>query len=130
MGILNKPVREQTCLRLLLWFASQLMLPLRPRPRLTLVFFMEDMDMVDLDMLVSDMVVLDTLLLDMVVWAILVLAFMARDLLMLNPKPRLMLVSFMEDMDMVDLDMLDLDMLDLDMLVLDMVVLDMVVWAI
>merc|ERR1712106_925600 len=58
-------------------FASQLMLPLRPRPRLMLLFFMEDMDMVDLDMLdsdmpdldmlVLDMVVLDTLLLDMVV---------------------------------------------------------------
>merc|ERR1739838_1242061 len=60
----------------------------------------------------------------MVVLAILVLAIMARDLLMLNPKPRLMLVSFMEDMDMVDLDMLDSDMPDLDMLVSDMVVLD------
>merc|ERR1712106_522992 len=34
-------------------FASQLMLPLRPRPRLMLVSFMEDMDMVDLDMLDS-----------------------------------------------------------------------------
>merc|ERR1712128_411810 len=112
MGILNKPVREQTCLRLLLWFALQLMLPLRPRPRLMLVSFMEDMDMVDLDTLVLDMVVLDTLLLVMVVLAILVLAITARDLLMLNPKPRLMPVSFMEDMDMVDLDMLDSDMLD------------------
>merc|ERR1712123_482392 len=71
----------------------------------------------------------------MVVLAILVLAIMARDLLMLNPKPRLMPLSFMEDMDMVDLDMLDSDMPDLDMLVLDMVVsdtllLDMVVLAI
>ena len=36
-------------------FASQLMLPLRPRPRLMLLFFMEDMDMVDLDMLDLDM---------------------------------------------------------------------------
>merc|ERR1712106_640579 len=76
------------------------------------------------------MVVLDTLLLDMVVLATLVLAIMARDLLMLNPKPRLMLVSFMEDMDMVDLDILDLDMLDLDMLVLDMLVLDTLLLAI
>merc|ERR1711892_910948 len=81
------------------------------------------------------MLVLDTLLLDMVVLAILVLVIMARDLLMLNPKPRLMLVSFMEDMDMVDLDMPDsdmpdLDMPDLDMLVLDTLLLDMVVLAI
>merc|ERR1712128_238388 len=88
-------------------FASQLMLPLRPRPRLMPLFFMEDMDMVDLDMVDLAMVDLDTLLLDIVVLAILVLAIMARDLLMLNPKPRLMPVSFMEDMDMEDLDMLD-----------------------
>merc|ERR1712128_211706 len=112
MGILNKPVREQTCLRLLLWFALQLMLPLRPRPRLMLVSFMEDMDMVDLDMLELDMLELDMLVLDMLVLAILVLAITARDLLMLSPKPRLMPVSFMEDMDMEDLDMLDSDMLD------------------
>merc|ERR1712106_203781 len=60
----------------------------------------------------------------MVVLATLVLAIMARDLLMPNPKPRLMMVSFMDDMDMVGLDMLDSDMPDLDMLVSDMVVLD------
>merc|ERR1712112_657454 len=50
---------------------------------------------------------------------------MARGLLMLSPRLRLMLVFTMVDMDMVldilvlampDLDMLDLDMLDLDML--------------
>merc|ERR1711872_671822 len=49
---------------------------------------------------------------------------MPRDLLMLSPRLRLMLVFTMVDMDMVldilvlampDLDMLDLDMLDLDM---------------
>merc|ERR1712055_837162 len=69
-----------------------------------------------LDML--DMVVMD---LDMAVLAMLVLATMARGLLML--KQRLMLVCTMEDMDMVLVwDMLDLDM---DILVLDM--LDMVV---
>merc|ERR1712106_110991 len=97
------------------------LLMLNPKPRLMPVSFMEDMDMedldmldldmLDLDMLVLDMVVLDTLHLDMVVLAILVLAIMARDLLMLNPKPRLMLVSFMEDMVDLDLDMLDSDML-------------------
>merc|ERR1712106_959204 len=65
----------------------------------------------------------------MVVLAILVLAIMARDLLMLNLKPRLMLVSFMEDMDMGDLDILDLDMLDLVMLVLDMRVWDTLLWV-
>merc|ERR1712128_243046 len=108
MGILNKPVREQTCLRLLLWFASQLMLPLRPRPRLTLLFFMEDMDMVDLDMLVL---------------GILVLAIMARDLLMLNLKPRLMQGSFM--VDMVVLDTLLLDMVVLAILVLAIMARDL-----
>merc|ERR1712128_400960 len=92
------------------------LLMLNLKPRLMLVSFMEDMDMVDLDMLDLDMLDLDMLVLDMEVWdtllwvmlvlAILVLAIMARDLLMLNPKPRLMPVSFMEDMDMVDLDML------------------------
>merc|ERR1711872_815407 len=63
---------------------------------------------------------------------------MARDLLMLSPRLRLMLVFTMVDMDMVldilvlampDLDMLDLDMVDLDMvlaiLVLAMLVTDM-----
>merc|ERR1712128_209414 len=93
------------------------LLMLNPKPRLMLVSFMEDMDMVDSDMLDLDMVDLGMLVSDMVVLDMVVLAIMARDLLMLNPKPRLMLVSFMEDMDMEDLDMLDSDMLDLDMLV-------------
>merc|ERR1712119_1494 len=70
-----------------------------------------DMDIPVLDML--DMVVMD---LDMAVSAMLVLATMARGLLMLSQ--RLMLVCTMEDMDMVLVwDMLDLDM---DILVLDM----------
>merc|ERR1712114_139488 len=70
-----------------------------------------DMDILVLDML--DMVVMD---LDMAVSAMLVLATMARGLLMLSQ--RLMLVCTMEDMDMVLVwDMLDLDM---DILVLDM----------
>merc|ERR1712033_161887 len=54
----------------------------------------------------------------MAVSAMLVLATMARDLLMLNLRLRLMLVCIMEDMDMV----LGLDMLALDM---DTPVLDM-----
>merc|ERR1712106_626565 len=84
------------------------LLMLNPKPKLMPVSFMEDMDMVDLDMLDSDMLDLDMLVLGMVVWDTLLLdmvvsAIMARDLLMLNPKPRLMPVSFMEDMDMEDL---------------------------
>merc|ERR1719334_2846588 len=58
----------------------------------------------------------------------LVLATMARDLLMLNP--RLMLVCIMEDMDMVlVLDMLDMADTDLDMedTVLDMAVVSTMV---
>merc|ERR1712145_11810 len=95
------------------------MLSLRLRPMLDSP--MEDMAMVS-DMLVlampdTDMAILptDTPPLDT----------MARGLLMLSPRLRLMLVFTMVDMDMVldilvlampDLDMLDLDMLDLDML--------------
>merc|ERR1712083_524314 len=77
-----------------------------------------DMDIPVLDML--DMVVMD---LDMAVSAMLLLATMARGLLM--PSQRLMLVFTMEDMDMVlVLDMLDLDM-DIPVLdMLDMVVMD------
>merc|ERR1719153_237761 len=67
--------------------------------------------MVVLAMLDTDMVLefMDTLDMDI----------MARDPLMLNLKPRLMLVFFMEDMDM--------DVV-WDMLVWDMVVLDMLDW--
>merc|ERR1711931_395623 len=75
-------------------------------------------DMLDLDMdiPVLDMLDMEDTVLAMAVSAMLVLATMARDLLM--PSLRLMLVCIMEDMDMV----LVLDMLDLDM---DIPVLDM-----
>merc|ERR1712013_366920 len=98
------------------------------RLKLMLVFSMEPMAMVPvLDMLDLDMDILVLDMLDMVVTdlamamgAMLVLATMARGLLMLSQ--RLMLVCTMEDMAMVlVLDMLDLDM---DIPVLDM--LDMV----
>merc|ERR1712243_206259 len=103
-------------------------LRLSQRLRLMLVFSMELTAMVlvlvmlDLDM--EDMV------LAMAVSAMLVLATMARDLLMLNP--RLMLVCIMEDMDMVlvsDMDTPVLDMLDMADTDLDMedTVLDMAV---
>merc|ERR1712072_1578677 len=89
-------------------------LMLSQKPRLMLVFFMEDTDMVLVwDMLVWDMVVLAML-------DILDLDIMVRDLLMLSL--RLMLDTFMVDMDMV-WDMLDLDT---DMVVLDMDILIMV----
>merc|ERR1711892_551581 len=71
---------------------------------------------------------MEVMVLDMaVVLAMLVLATMARGLLMLSQRPRLMLLSFMEDMAMVD--MLDLDMPDIEVTVLDMedMVLDMAV---
>merc|ERR550534_2299659 len=78
-----------------------------------------DMDIPVLDML--DMVVMD---LATAVSVMLVLATMARGLLMLSQ--RLMLVCTMEDMDMVLVwDMLDLDM-DIPVLdMLDMVVMDL-----
>merc|ERR1712189_108491 len=93
-----------------------LMLSLRPM----LVFIMEDMDMV-LDMLVSDMLVLDMLDTDMDILptGTLPLDTMTRDLLMLSQRPRLILDSTMEDMDMV-LAMLVLAMLDMDMAILPM----------
>merc|ERR1711915_552814 len=76
-----------------------------------LVLAMPDLDMLDTDMaiLTTDTPPLDT---------------MARGLLMLSPRLRLMLDSTMEDMDMV-LDMLVLDIPDLDMLDTDMDILPM-----
>merc|ERR1712142_433971 len=66
----------------------------------------------------------------MAVSDMLVLATMARDLLMLNLRLRLMLVCIMEDMDMVlGLDMLALDMLDMEDMVLAMAVSAMLVLA-
>merc|ERR1712165_244703 len=77
-----------------------------------------------MDILVSDMLDMVVMDLAMAVLAILVLATMARGLLMLSQ--RLMLVCTMEDMDMVLVwDMLDLDM-DIPVLdMLDMVVMDL-----
>merc|ERR1719167_1346972 len=104
------------------------LLMLSPRLRLMLVFTMVDMDMV-LDILVSAMPDLDMLDLDMLDLDMLPLPTdtppldtMARDLLMLSQRLRLMLDSTMEDMALVlatpDLDMLDLDTLDTDMAIL------------
>merc|ERR1712131_410286 len=74
-----------------------------------------------LDMLVSDMLVLDMLDTDMDILptGTLPLDTMARDLLMLSQRPRLMLDSTMEDMDMV-LDIPVLAMLDMAMVILPM----------
>merc|ERR1711915_40857 len=88
---------------------------------------MEDMDMV-LDMQVLDMLVSDTLVSDMLDMDMDILPLdtppmdtMVRDLLMLSQRPRLMLDSTMEDMDMVlDLGMLVLAMLDMVMDILHM----------
>merc|ERR1711936_150342 len=97
-------------------------LRLSQRLKLMLVFCMEPMDMVlVLDMLDSDMDIPVLDMLDMVVMdlatavsVMLVLATMARGLLMLSQ--RLMLVCTMEDMDMVPvLDMLDMVVMDSDM---------------
>merc|ERR1712234_66729 len=98
-----------------------LMLSLRPM----LVFIMEDMDMV-LDMLVSDMLVLDMLDTDMDILPMDTppLDTMARGLLKLSQRPRPMLDSTMEDMDMV-LDILVLAMLDMAMVILPMVLATM-----
>merc|ERR1719268_579619 len=101
------------------------LLMLSLRLRLMLDSTMEDMDMVldmpvlampDLDMLDTDMAILPTDTPPLVT--------MARGLLMLSPRLRLMLDSTMEDMDMaILLDMLVLDIPDLDMplMVLDTV---------
>merc|ERR1719419_1155885 len=88
---------------------DQLMLSLKLR--LMLDSTMEDMDMV-LDMLVSDMLDTD---MDILPTDTPPLDTMVRDLLMLSQRPRLMLDSTMEDMDMVlDLDMLVSVMLETD----------------
>merc|ERR1719147_18002 len=96
---------------------------------MVLVLVMLDSDM---DILVLDMLDMEDTVLAMAVSAMLVLATMVRDLLMLNP--RLMLVFIMEDMDMVPvLDMLDSDLdipdtdLDMEDTVLDMAVVSTMV---
>merc|ERR1719516_606122 len=108
---------------------------LNQRLRLMLVCIMEDMamvlvsDMLDLDM---DIPVLDMLDMEDTVLAMLVLATMARDLLTLNQRLRLMLVCIMVDMAMVlvsdmldsDMDIPVLDMLDMEATVLAMAVSD------
>merc|ERR1719411_2102850 len=104
------------------------LLTLNLRLRLMLVCIMVDMAMVlvsdmldsDMDIPVLDMLDMEATVLAMAVSVMLVLATMARDLLM--PSLRLMLVCIMEDMDMLDSDM-DipvLDMLDMEVTVLDM----------
>merc|ERR1711915_421754 len=102
------------------------LLMLSQRLRLMLDSTMVDMDMLvldipDLDMLVLDIPDLDMLDTDMAILATDTppLDTMARGLLMLSPRLRLMLDSTMEDLDMV-LDMLVLDIPDLDMLDTDM----------
>merc|ERR1712098_661582 len=87
----------------------------------------------DMDIPVLDMLDMEDTVLAMAVSAMLVLATMARDLLMLSQ--RLMLVCIMEVMDMVlVLDMLDSDMdipvldkLDMEDTVLDMAVVSTMV---
>merc|ERR1711915_889854 len=76
-----------------------------------LVLDMLVLAMPDLDMLDTDMAILPTDTPPLVI--------MARGLLMLSPRLRLMLDSTMVDMDMV-LDIPDLDMLDTDMAILPM----------
>merc|ERR1719167_980542 len=94
------------------------LLMLSQRPRLMLDSTMEDMDMaLDLDMLVS--VMLDTDM-DILPMDTPPLDTMARDLLMLSQRPRLMLDFTMEDMDMV-LDMPVLAMPGMAMDILPMV---------
>merc|ERR1712228_132019 len=103
------------------------LLMLSPRLRPMLDSTMEDMDMV-LDMLVLAIPDLDMLDMDMAILATDTppLNTMARGLLMLSPRLRLMLDSTMVDMDMVlVLDMLVLDIPDLDMLDTDMAILPM-----
>merc|ERR1712142_603196 len=105
------------------------LLTLNLRLRLMLVCIMVDMAMVlvldmldsDMDIPVLDMLDMEATVLAMAVSVMLVLATMARDLLM--PSLRLMLVCIMEDMDMVldsDMDIPVLDMLDMEVTVLDM----------
>merc|ERR1712083_640538 len=96
------------------------LLMLSPRLRLMLDSTMVDMDMV-LDMLVLDILDLDMLDTDMAILPMDTppLDTMARGLLMPSLRPRLMLDSTMEDMDMGSA-MLDTDM-DIPLMVLDTV---------
>merc|ERR1711954_380122 len=109
------------------------LLMLSQRLMLMLVFSMEPMamvpvlDMLDLDMDIPVLDMLDMVVMDlaMAVLAMLVLDTMARDLLMLSLRLKLMLVFCMEPMAMVPVwDMLDLDM-DIPVLDMEDTVLDM-----
>merc|ERR1712038_826161 len=104
------------------------LLMLSPRLRPMLDSTMEDMDTV-LDMLVLAMPDLDMLDMDMAILATDTppLDTMARGLLMLSPRLRLMLDSTMVDMDMRVLVIPDLDMLVLDIPVLDMLDTDIAI---
>merc|ERR1712198_383239 len=108
MGILCWSLVEETppCWKLLLLSAWQLLLlaSQKLRPMLTLTCFMVDMvwDILDTIILMPDMD----------------LATMARDLLMLNPKPMLTPTFFMVDMVDMDSDMLDTIILPMDMMLI------------
>merc|ERR1711892_1463892 len=100
-------------------------LSVKLRLRLTLLFFMELMDMLDLDMLVTDMLVLGMLMLDILMpltvldMLVMLVILMPLDMLptahlpaplelsmlpSVRLRPRLTLLSFMEPTDMLDTD--------------------------
>merc|ERR1711915_720878 len=97
------------------------LLMLSQRPRLMLDSTMEDMDMV-LAMLVSAMLDMDMAILLMDTPP---LDTMARGLLMLSQRPRLMLDFTMEDMDMVlDIPVLDMPGMAMDILPMVLAIVD------
>merc|ERR1719357_2093392 len=102
------------------------LLMLSQRPRLMLDSTMEDMDMV-LAMLVSAMLALAMLDMDMAILLMNTppLDTMARCLLMLSQRPRLMLDFTMEDMDMVlDIPVLDMPGMAMDILPMVLAIVD------
>merc|ERR1719419_1688137 len=99
------------------------LLMLSQRPRLMLDSTMEDMDMVlDLDMLVSVMLDMDMDILPMDTPP---LDTMARDLLMLSQRPRLMLDFTMEDM-VLDMPVLVMPGMAMDILLTVLAIVDII----
>merc|ERR1712106_1030933 len=109
MGVLAMLVSAIMDILVLATMARGLLM-LSLKPRLMLLFFMEDMDMVVMDLDIPVLVILVSLL-------ILVLATMARGLLMLSLKPMLHISMVDTDVDMLVLDMLDMEVMVLDMAV-------------
>merc|ERR1712025_1318335 len=122
MGIVPSTFKQATCTRLLLWFASLLLLSfMELMAMLALLVPMELIHML-LPMELTHMPMVDTVVLADMLPTLPELSMLPRDLLMLSQRLMLMLPFSMEPTDMVDM---VLDMPDTDMELTHMPMVDM-----